>query len=185
MSKPRFSIFLALSLDGFIADVDGGVEWLNTLPAPEDPTEDYGFAALLNDVDALVMGRNTLDQVLSFGEWPYGDLPVICLTHQPQPTNIPKDARLAFDAGSVHDLVKRWSDQEYEHIYLDGGNIIQSFLKENLIEKMTLTQVPVLLGSGIPLFQNDFSVEDWHLESTTSHDNGFVQRIYVNKKSQN
>jgi len=178
MTTPRFSIFLALSLDGFIADENGGVDWLNELPPPDDPAQDYGFHDFLASVDALVMGRNTLDQVLAFGEWPYGDLPVICLTHQAPPGELPAAAHLSFQSGSPRDLMDKWARMGYEHIYLDGGKVIQSFLKEDLIHRMTLTQVPVLLGNGIPLFNEDFPNDEWDLESSISHDNGFTQRIY-------
>jgi len=180
---PRLSVFMAISLDGFIADESGGVDWLNTLSPPGDPEEDLGYAALIRSVDALVMGRSTLDMVLGFGKWPYGELPIRCLTNRPPPQALPPEANIIFESGSPAELMERWHSQGLTHIYLDGGRVVQDFLRADLIADMNLTQVPALLGKGIPLFVDPFPIKDWHHEAPTVYDNGFVQRRLKRKRA--
>ena len=172
-----------MSLDGFIADENGGVEWLNELPPPEDPNEDMGFGALMQSVDRLVMGRKTFNQVLSFGNWPYGETPVTVLTHQAFPPELPEGAIVNFTHGSPETLIQQFKSAGDKHIYLDGGNVIQQFLAAGLIDEIILTQVPTLLGSGISLFKEALDEKIWVVEGVTNYPNGFVQ-THFKKKSQ-
>lgn len=175
----RCSVFIATSLDGFIARSDGRIDWLNDANAMVPPGEDCGFAEFLSSVDALVMGRNTFEQVLSFPEWPYGSKPVVVLSHSLRslPAQVP--ATVTLSAESPATLVARLSAQGLRHLYIDGGLTIQSFLMANLIEEMTITVIPVLLGSGKPLFGPLQS--DVHLQFLTNraYDFGFVQSTYL------
>lgn len=179
----RVSVFMALSLDGFIADDDGGVDWLNELPPPEDPNEDMGFGALMQSIDRLVMGRKTFNQVLAFGSWPYGDKPVTVLSHQVVPPQLPAGALVNFTHGSPEILTQQFKSAGDQHIYLDGGNVVQQFLVAGLIDEIILTQIPVLLGSGISLFKEALDDKKWVVEDVTTYPNGFVQTHFKKKES--
>ncbi len=174
---------MAISLDGFIADENGDVGWLNELPPPEDPNEDMGFGALMQSIDRLVMGRNTFNQVLKFGSWPYGDTPVTVLSHQSPPIELPAGAKLSFTKGSPETLIQLFQSEGDSHIYLDGGNVIQQFLSADLIDEFILTQVPVLLGNGISLFTEALPKELWDVQRVTNYSNGFVQTHIQKKES--
>ncbi|NQV30327.1 MAG: dihydrofolate reductase [Candidatus Marinimicrobia bacterium] len=180
----KITVFMALSLDGFIADLDGSVDWLNALSETEvGNAEDYGFAKLMEAVDALVMGSKTFEQVLKFGIWGYGKLPVIVLSNRPPASNIPDEAQVTYASGSPSELIIDWESQGITHIYLDGGQVVNDFLKADLIDEMILTQVPAILGNGLPLFHQALDPESWSMESTTSYPNGFVQRLLKNGAS--
>lgn len=179
----KITVFMALSLDGFIADDEGGVEWLNQASASAAPNEDFGYDALIQSVDRLVMGRNTFNQVLEFGSWPYGDLPVSVLSHRSPPNRIPEGAVVNFiqgNPGLVVDFCKSAGDK---HIYLDGGQVVQQFLEAGLLNEIILTQVPVLLGHGISLFKEAFDATVWKLERVSNYSNGFIQTCYIKKES--
>jgi dihydrofolate reductase len=174
----RCSVFIATSLDGFISRSDGRIDWLIKANAAVPPGEDRGYAKFFLTVDALVMGRNTFEQALSFAEWPYGSTPVFVLSHSQQklPTQAPATVSLSREAPSL--LVQQLSAKGFRHLYIDGGLTIQSFLAAGLIGEMTITVIPVLLGSGKPLFgpvENDVHLE---LVSSTAYEFGFVQSTY-------
>ena len=173
---------MATSSDGFIADENGGVGWLNELPTPEDKSEDFGFSALMQSVDRLVMGRNTFNLVLEFGSWPYGDLAVTVLSHQAPPDALPPDATVNFTAGSPDALVKLFESLGDKHIYLDGGNVVQQFLAAGLIDEIILTQVPAVLGKGISLFKKPLDEKFWKVDRVTHYANGFTQTRLINKR---
>ncbi|ADE55897.1 dihydrofolate reductase family protein [Coraliomargarita akajimensis] len=141
--------YLAVSLDGYIADRDGSVEWLNAIPNPDG--DDYGFAEFMGSVDALLMGANTFRVVESFGVWPY-DKPVFVASRsilEPPPGYADK---ITLMNGEVSDLLTQISALGYERIYVDGGQIIQAAMRANLLSELILTQIPISLGDGIPLF---------------------------------
>ncbi|NQV42809.1 MAG: dihydrofolate reductase [Candidatus Marinimicrobia bacterium] len=179
----KFTVFMAISLDGFIADENGGVDWLNELPPPEDPKEDMGYGALMGSIDRLVMGRKTFNQVLGFGSWPYGDKPVTVLSHQAAPSTFPEGAIVNFAQGSPEELAQQFITAGDSHIYLDGGNVIQQFLSAGLLDEIILTQVPVLLGSGISLFKEPLDKKVWIVEGVTNYANGFIQTHFKKKES--
>lgn len=169
----RASVFIATSLDGFIAREDGGIDWL---PAGGD--EDYGYQAFFDSVDTLVMGRNTFELARSFGPWSYGDKAVVVLSRRG--VQIPPELAATVEclAASPPELLERLAARGARHAYIDGGKTIQGFLAEGLIHELTLTRVPVLLGRGIPLFgplAHDVRLE--HLQ-TRSYPDGLVQSRY-------
>ncbi len=144
------NVYIATSLDGYIATVDGGLEWLDEIPNPDQ--NDYGFADFIDRMDALVMGRNTFEKVVSFDVWLYNK-PVFVLSNSLQtlPEGYEEKARLV--TGTVmKKLVDQLRDEGFENLYIDGGQVIQSFLEEDLVDRLIITQVPILLGDGIPLF---------------------------------
>jgi dihydrofolate reductase len=145
----KASVFIATSLDGFIARTDGDIDWLGE---PEEGGDDHGYDAFIDTVDALVMGRNTYEKVLSFGvPWPYKK-PVVVLTDRP--LEIAEELASSVEAmsGAPADIVARLSDRGAQHLYIDGGITIQAFLDAGLIQRLIITKIPVLLGEGIPLF---------------------------------
>ena len=170
----KISVYIAASLDGFIARKNGGLEWL---PASEEGGEDFGYAEFMSTVDQVVMGRNTFEKVLTFGGWHY-DKKVIVLTSRD--LTIPSELTDKVEALhlSPHELVHEIERRGTNRIYLDGGVTIQRFLRESLVDEMTITTIPILLGEGLPLFgklENDVKLE---LIKSESFKNGFVQNKY-------
>jgi dihydrofolate reductase len=143
----KTSVFIATSLDGFIAREDGSLDWL-----PPGGGEDHGYAALMASVDAVVMGRNTYEAVLTFDTWPYPGMPVVVLSTRPLTQPPPPGAMVDVMAGTPHDIVARLAQRGMKHLYIDGGITVQRFLDAGLIQRFTITRIPVLLGRGIPLF---------------------------------
>lgn len=175
---PKLSVFIAASLDGYIAREDGSLDWLMRMNELVTPGEDCGYKEFIATVDALVMGRNTYEKVLTFGEWPYGELPVIILSSKPLP--IPEECRQFVSVRNEDplQLMQYLFNEDYQHVYIDGGVTIQKFLEYKLIDEVTLTLIPLLLGSGIRLFGNlkkEISLE--HMSTQTFHP-GLVQLKY-------
>ncbi len=144
------SIFIGTSIDGYIADRNGGLEWLDAIPLPEG--EDMGYFKFMESIDALVMGRATFETVLGFDvDWPY-DKPVFVLSNKL--TEIPEIYRdKAFlVSGPLKKVLKHIHRKGFDRLYIDGGRTIQSFLNEDLVDEMIITTIPVLLGGGFPLF---------------------------------
>jgi dihydrofolate reductase len=172
----RTSVFIATSLDGFIARADGSIDWL---PAPDpDSDEDYGYRAFINTVDTLVMGRHTYETALGFDHWPYPDTPVVVLSHRL--LNIPGAITGSVEQmeGSPAAIIRRLAERGAEHLCIDGGRTIQRFLAAGCIDRITLTIVPVLLGDGIPLFgPMPHDVPLTHL-TTQAFPSGLVQHRY-------
>jgi len=169
-------VYIATSLDGFIARANGELDWLDNSREPGG--EDYGYQEFMDSVDVLIMGRHSFEKVLTFGEWPYGSKPVIVLgTSDPAiPDHLP-DTVTALSLRPA-DLVDSLSTQGAKHLYVDGGITIQRFLAAGLIDEITITRIPVLLGDGIPLFgplEKDIKLA--HIV-TRSFDSGYVQSKY-------
>ncbi|MGS0827182.1 dihydrofolate reductase family protein [Shewanella sp. 0m-8] len=143
-------VYIATSLDGFIADKDSKVDWLHDIPNPDG--SDLGFSDFMARIDALVMGRNTLEIVLSFGiDWPYSK-PVFVLSNTL--TELPEAlvGKVFLVNGPLKHVVNQLNVQGYSNLYIDGGKTIQGFLQEDLIDELIITTIPVLLGGGVPLF---------------------------------
>jgi dihydrofolate reductase len=168
------SVFIATSLDGFIARPDGSLDWL-----PANGGEPHGYTEFMATVDALVIGRKTFETVLTFDEWPYGSKPVVVLSSKPADLVAPPGTVCEMMAGTPDEVVARLTQRGMKHLYIDGGVTIQRFLEARLIQRLILTRVPVLLGRGIPLFgplARDIRLE--HV-ATKSYPSGLVQSEYV------
>lgn len=170
-------VFIATSLDGYIARPDGGLDWL---PSGEgsSPGDDHGYTAFMADIDALVMGRKTYDIVLGFGSWPYTK-PVFVLTHSTKPLPVPKGGQCEAISGTPQEVVAKLAKRGLHNLYVDGGATITQFLAAGLIESMIITRIPVLIGAGIPLFgalPNDIPFR--HV-ATRSYPSGLVQSEYA------
>ena len=166
------SVFIATSLDGFIARSEGAIDWL-----PDDP-EEHGYTEFIASVDAIVIGRKTFETVLTFGAWPYGKKPVVVLSSRPAELVAPAGAVCDMMSGTPHEIVARLAERGVHHAYIDGGVTIQRFLDAGLIQRMTITRVPVLIGSGIPLF--GALARDIRLKhvATRSYQSGLVTSEY-------
>ena len=178
----KVSVYIATSLDGFIARKDGELDWLNAANATVPACEDLGYHEFIESVDVLVMGRKTYEQVLSFGGWPYGETRVVVLSRDPIRFLPDVPDTVSHSSESPRDLYDRLSGEGVRHVYVDGGVTIQGFLSEDLIDEITATVIPVILGEGIPLFgplENDVLLN--HVR-TKAYDFGFVQTTYQVKK---
>ena len=144
-------IFIATSLDGFIAAEDGSVDWLTEIPDPD--RSDGGFSEFIDRIDAVVMGRNTFEIVHSFGQWPYTK-PVFVLSNSLDYLPDGYEGKAEIMKGEPSSIVKKMAQRGYHDLYIDGGMVIRSFLKEDLIDEMIITRVSILLGNGIPLFHD-------------------------------
>ncbi len=174
----KCSVFIATSLDGFIARRDGSIDWLMRASAGAPKGEDFGYEKFLASIDVLVMGRNTFERVLGFDEWPYGDKRIVVLSSRAIEIPAPLAASVTSSAEASGDLVGRLSAEGAQHLYIDGGVTIQRFLAAGLIDELTITVIPVLLGEGKPLFGPlDKDIPLTHIE-TRIFDIGFVQLVY-------
>lgn len=146
MPRPHCAVFIATSIDGFIARGDGSLDWLDLV---QRQGEDYGYQRFFDSADALVLGRSTYEFVRSIGQWPYGDKRCVVLTHRRfQPI-----ADETFFAGTPKALLARLQRQRVKRVYVDGGAVISQFLAARLIDELTISTVPVTLGHGVRLFQ--------------------------------
>ncbi len=144
------TVFIATSLDGYIADKEGGIDWLHAI---ENPTnDDMGFHQQMANTDALVMGRNTFETVIGFDcPWPYNK-PVFVISHTLKEVPEALADKVFIVSGLLDDILDEIHQQGHKNLYIDGGLTIQSFLKEDLIDELIITTIPVLLGGGISLF---------------------------------
>lgn len=143
-------VFIATSLDGYIADRDGKIDWLNSISNPDNI--DMGYKEFMSGIDAVIMGRNTFEIVDGFDiDWPY-QKPVFVLSNSL--FEIPKkyNGKVEIVKGKLKTILEELHEKGFENLYIDGGKTIQSFLKEDLIDELTITIIPLLLGGGIPLF---------------------------------
>ena len=168
----KASVFVGTSLDGFIARVDGQLDFL-----PPGGGEPHGYDEFIATVDALLIGRNTFDTVLAFKAWPYGKKPVFVLSTRPLPPT-PPGAIVEQLSGEPAAITARLEARGIGHVYVDGGVTIQRFLDAGLIHRLIITRVPVLIGAGIPLFgpvRRDIVLR--HVE-TRDYPSGLVQSEY-------
>ncbi len=139
--------------------------------------EDFGYSKYISTVDAIVMGRNSFEKVLTFDEWHYTK-PVIVLTSRPLEIPGYLAQKVSICSGTVAEILQKMESRGYRHLYIDGGVTIQQFLNAGVINEMTITLIPVLIGEGIPLFgslQADIKLK--HI-SSVSYQTGLVQNIY-------
>lgn len=172
-------VYIAESLDGYIAKKDGDINWLNEIPNPDK--SDFGFAEFMEEIDAVVMGRKTFEKVLSFGEWPYTK-PVFVLSNSK--TKIPDELvdKCEFVKGELKEIVKNLNEHNLKHLYIDGGLTIQGFLNEDLIDEMIITRIPILLGEGINLFGELKKEMKFKHSYTKIYNDNLVKTSYLRTK---
>src|SRR5690348_6888898 len=143
----KLSVFCGVSVDGFLARPNHALDFLDA-----GGQEPHGFEEFYKSVDVLVIGRRTFEVVLTFGGWAYGKKPVIVLSSRPLDFSKVKDGVVEQMAGEPAEIVKRIKSRGFKHAYIDGGITIQRFLASGCIDRLVITRVPVLIGTGIPLF---------------------------------
>jgi dihydrofolate reductase len=167
----RFRVYIAVSLDGYIATSDGGVEWLDDFT-----DEDYGYGEFIREISHAVMGRTTYDQAVGFG-WSYTDLDSHVLTTQP--LQAPPDRTEGWE-GTVAELAEhlRTADSEGDCWLIGGARTIRAFEEIRAIDEYEIFVIPVVLGQGVPLFDAPYPRRDLQLLSVKAWDNGVVRLLY-------
>lgn len=169
----KLHLYIAMSLDGFIARPDGDLDWLSIVHRND---EDYGYHAFVKGTDTVIMGRKTYDKVLSFGiDYPHQDKTSYIITRQTRPS----EGNVHFYNGSLKELVEKLKSQEGKDIYCDGGaEIVTELRKNGLIDVYTISIIPVLLGDGLRLFPDGFAEQRLKLIKSKSFESGLVQVSY-------
>ncbi|OCQ22178.1 diacylglycerol kinase [Pseudoalteromonas luteoviolacea] len=173
-------VFIATSLDGYIADKNNGVDWLHSIPETEGL--DLGYDKHIASTDALVMGRNTFELVCSFDcDWPYTK-PVFLLSNTM--AEIPKgyEGKVNLVRGDLKEIVLQLNNEGFQQLYIDGGITIQNFLKQDLIDEMIITTIPIVLGGGISLFGEMGQSLRFACISSEVYGNGICQNRFVRKR---
>lgn len=175
----KCSVFIATSLDGFIARKNGNLDWLpgsDGVPVPGG--EDYGYKSFFESIDALILGRKTYELASSVPEWPYMGKSVVVLSSRYPKTLQPISQNIEGTSLTPRELLSEMESRSVQHIYVDGGTTIQSFLRDRLIDELTVTRLPVLIGEGISLFgPTGRDIKLRHI-STKAFPSGFVQSKY-------
>jgi dihydrofolate reductase len=172
----RNKVFIATSLDGYIAEADGKIDFLHAYPDPVD--EDMGWQAFMSGVDAILMGRRTYETVIGFGiDWPYS-IPVYVWSSTLTTPAAGLDGKVTIISGTARKVLEHMHGQGKFRIYVDGGLVIQSFLSEDLIDEMIITTIPILLGSGIRLFGDLGKKLMFRCTASRTFSNGTVQSVY-------
>jgi dihydrofolate reductase len=170
----KLSVFCGVSVDGFLARPNHGLDFLRT-----GEQEPHGFEEFYDSVDVVVIGRKTFEVVLTFGKWYYGKKPVMVLSSRRLDFSSVKGGVVEQMSGEPAEIVTRLKAREFKHAYIDGGVTIQRFLAAGLIDRLVITRVPVLIGEGIPLFgpvPRDIALR--HV-ATRSYRGGLVQSEYT------
>jgi len=151
-ARPECSVFVGVSLDGYIARPNGDLDWL--MGEGGGDSAEYGYNEFIADIDAIVMGRKTFEKVLTFDKWYYGNKRVVVLSHQPidLAATQARGGNVELMAGSSAEIVSKLAASGARHLYVDGGATIQQFLHAGLIHRLIISRLPVLIGEGIPLF---------------------------------
>jgi dihydrofolate reductase len=174
MSHPRTSAFVGVSLDGFLARADGSLDWLRPFEG-----EEHGYTAFFKSVDTIVIGRRTYEfvqQLFASGRgWHYGHKTCVVMTHRP----LAGENRARAFAGEPGTLLRELEAAGAQHVYVDGGVVVRSFLSAGLLDSLTVSVVPVLLGDGFPLFGGVRLESGLTLQGVTSYRNGLVQIRYA------
>lgn len=171
MARPRCSVFIAISLDGFIARANGAIDWLSMV---ERQGEDYGFKRFFDAIDTLVMGRKTYETALGFAAWPYGSKRCIVLTGSSRAAHHGEE----FHSGDLAQLVERLGAEGAKHVYVDGGTTIARFLAAKLVDDVTVSIIPILLGDGVPLAPHVGHDVRLDLREHRAYESGLVQLNY-------
>ena len=169
----RCSVYIATSVDGFVAGPNDELDWLASV---ERPNEDYGYKAFMDTVDVLVMGRRSYEVVLGFPEWRYDGTRVRVLSKSLKASDMRHGAELF--AGSPAELVAELRAEGVKRAYVDGAAVIRSFLDANLVTDLTISVIPVILGRGIRLFGDALAKHDLVLEESRAFPSGLVQSCY-------
>jgi dihydrofolate reductase len=181
----KCSVYIAISADGYIAQLDGSVDWLHTAGnmTVDMGAEDMGFQAYIESVDCMIMGRKCMEMIASMNltaeQWPYGDMRILVLSHTLK--NPPENLRdkVEMYAGDLKTLISQLERDGLKHAYIDGGTTITSFINLQLINEMTITKAPILLGEGLPLFGKIEQAVKLESAESKAYANDFIQVKYT------
>lgn len=167
-------MYIAMSIDGYIARPDGDLDWLS---AVEVTGEDYGYSNFINTVDTVILGRKTYDKVLSFGiPFPHSDKQCYIITRTARPT----EGNINFYTGDIPALITQIKAQSGKNIFVDGGaQVVNEFMKHQLVDEFIISIIPVFLGSGIPLFNEGRPEIKMKLAGNKSFPSGLLQLHYI------
>ena len=164
-------LYIAMSLDGFIARKNGAVDWLDAF---NTPPEDYGYKDFLKSIDTVIMGNTTYEQVLTFGDFPYKNKNCYVFAHKSK-----KDDNVTFVSKKCKTFIEGLSTSEHTKIWLVGGaNLVNQFMQSGLIDEFIISIIPTVLGEGIPLFSKNNKEVPLTVMNTKSYDSGIVQIKY-------
>ena len=172
-------VYVGISLDGFIARKDGDIGWLVKF---ENQEVHDSYEEFINKIDAILIGRGTYEKVLSFPTWPYEKKVFVLSTSLRQIPGMLTE-KVTIVSMPPKELLSYLSKEDFSTIYIDGGKVIQSFLKEDLIDELIITTVPVLIGSGIPLFDNLGNDLPFKHTRTAVYSNGLVKSHYERERN--
>lgn len=177
----KLSAFVAVSLDGYIARLNGKLDWL-TVNSKKTEAEDFGYYDFLATVDCVVMGRHSFEKAVAFPEWPFHRKRVVVVsrTWNKIPDEYLDYAQLY--SGKMELLTVELQNQGVKRVYVHGGITVHSFIQAKCLTDITITHVPVILGSGIPLFGPTRDDVHFDLVRNKSFDSGFVQSVYQLKQ---
>lgn len=176
----KLVLYIAQSLDGFIAKPDGSLDWLTSMPMPESGG-DYGYQELLNNVSATIMGRKTYEEIIDFGgDWPYIGIKSFVVTNNKDYKIQSPDTYILTE--NLKDFVIDFKTQSEKDIWLiGGGELITNFINQELLDKMIISIIPMIIGEGIPLFAGNPKESNWNLTATKAFDSGVVNLTYEKK----
>jgi len=171
MNKPKITSYIACSVDGYIAKEDGSLEWLDCAHLPN---EDYGFQEFFSSLDAIVMGRKTYEKIMTFEKWPYSGKKVVVMSSVLQ--NVHEEAQLS--KATPSEVIAKLHEENFRHVWIDGGITVSAFLQSGLIDRLIISIIPTLLGSGIPLFNPMDRPINCKLITSKAYASGLVQNNY-------
>lgn len=171
------SVFIATSIDGCIADKNGGLDWLQSVPNPNN--DSLGYVEFIDTVDAIVMGRKTYETVAGFDiDWPY-TIPVYVLSNTLKEVPEKLAEKVFIVNGTLNEVLADIHSKGHHKLYIDGGTTISSFLKEGLIDEMIISIIPILLGGGPKLFNELPEIVNFTLKSSKTYLGQITQNHYV------
>lgn len=175
----RIILYIATSIDGYIATPDGGVEWLNEVPNPTN--EDHGYNVLLDSIDTVLMGGRTYHEIIGFGvQWPYKSKVTYVVSRRN--SNVTPKEDVHFITEDIVSKISELKNEAGKDIWLvGGGELTTILLNANLIDEMRLCVAPIILGQGIPLFPNKLKESLWTLTDNKTYDTGMVISTYTRK----
>lgn len=165
-------LYIAASLDGYIAKPEDDLSFLSTV---EKKDEDYGYENFMSTVDTVIIGRKTYDWILNNADFPYSDKKTFVITRIPGPSS----GKITFYTGKLKDLILQLKSEDGINIYCCGGaEIVNEFLKDDLIDEFVISIIPILVGKGIQLFRDGRPEQKLEFVSVKSFETGLVQLHY-------
>lgn len=169
----KLVVYIASSVDGYIAQPNDDLSFLKRV---EKEGEDYGYSEFIQTIDTIILGRTTYDWVTKNVPGHYGAKRTFVITHQEKPA----EGNVTFYSGSLTELVAQLKNEDSQkYIFCDGGaSIVNQLLQHDLVDELTISLIPVLLGDGVKLFADGRPEQVLQLESAKSFDTGLVQIHY-------